>query len=304
MLNNLNIKELFFVQGRERPVVARKKTSSSRIVGCSSSVRLIAGVLLAVAVLCSSSISLVNSQTVQQCSYESNMDYFGSDLSSYPIFTASSDLCCSACTAHPVCQAWTYVPNSQACWLKYAVGVRRFNADGSMKFNHSALILQAIQYFNRVSGVSGVKQQTSPFPPLFNNATVTATTATTVTVTATITVTPTLTTLTVPTTVTTVTTTAAGITTAPVTSTSTIASSTVLAGCFIENNVNYPGNDLSTSAGNVLTAFDCCNLCGNDPNCASWAYLISSSYCFLKSSLPSSSNRQPYTGIISGVVVA
>jgi hypothetical protein len=69
----------------------------------------------------------------QQCSFESNMDYFGSDLSAYPIFTATSDLCCSACNVHPVCQAWTYVPNSQACWLKYAIGVRRFNSDGSKR---------------------------------------------------------------------------------------------------------------------------------------------------------------------------
>jgi hypothetical protein len=77
----------------------------------------------------------------------------------------------------------------------------------------------------------------------------------------------------------------------------------VLSGCFIENNVNYPGNDLATSAGNVLTAFDCCNLCGNDPLCQSWAYMVSASYCFLKNGLPSATNRQPYTGIISGVVV-
>jgi hypothetical protein len=75
--------------------------------------------------------SFLASAIAQRCTFETNMDYFGADLSNYPIFTATSDLCCSACQVHPVCQAWTYVPNSQACWLKYAVGARRFNADGS-----------------------------------------------------------------------------------------------------------------------------------------------------------------------------
>ena len=80
-----------------------------------------------------------------QCPFETNMDYFGSDLSTYPIFTAGSDLCCSACNVHPVCQAWTYVPNSQACWLKYSVGARRFNSDGSKKKFHTLLIKYMIK---------------------------------------------------------------------------------------------------------------------------------------------------------------
>ncbi|RNA31728.1 cellulose binding elicitor [Brachionus plicatilis] len=66
----------------------------------------------------------------QQCTYETNIDYFGNDLSTYPVFKKSIDECCAACGTTAACNAWTFLPVTGACWLKYSVGSRRFVSDG------------------------------------------------------------------------------------------------------------------------------------------------------------------------------
>lgn len=66
----------------------------------------------------------------QQCTYETNIDYFGNDLNTYPVFKTSINECCIACGSTPSCAAWTFLPVTGACWLKYAVGSRRFVSDG------------------------------------------------------------------------------------------------------------------------------------------------------------------------------
>lgn len=70
--------------------------------------------------------------------------------------------------------------------------------------------------------------------------------------------------------------------------------------CLIEFNTNYPGNDIGGSY-NINSIDECCNLCGSNPSCNSFAYLESSKYCFLKGQT-NSDNRQNYDGMISGIV--
>lgn len=71
-------------------------------------------------------------------------------------------------------------------------------------------------------------------------------------------------------------------------------------GCFIENGINYYGNDLSGSY--VTSASECCNLCGLTTSCVVWSYLVDLKFCYLKNALPSLESRLNYTGIISGIV--
>jgi hypothetical protein len=73
-------------------------------------------------------LSSVNSQ---QCTFEQDVDYFGNDVNSTPVYLTSSDLCCLTCQTNPNCQIWTYVTATSACWLKRQVGSLRVVSIGS-----------------------------------------------------------------------------------------------------------------------------------------------------------------------------
>lgn len=71
------------------------------------------------------------SQCQQQCFAEVDVDYYGNDLSTQPIYVNSLDLCCASCAQNVNCQAWTYLPSTRACWLKRQIGGTRLNSPGS-----------------------------------------------------------------------------------------------------------------------------------------------------------------------------
>lgn len=56
----------------------------------------------------------------QQCSYQQGIDIFGNDL--YVKYSSTIEQCCNACFIDANCKAWTYVPVTQACWIKSGVG--------------------------------------------------------------------------------------------------------------------------------------------------------------------------------------
>lgn len=56
----------------------------------------------------------------QQCSYQQGIDIFGNDL--YVKYSSTIEQCCNACFIDANCKAWTYVPETQACWIKSGVG--------------------------------------------------------------------------------------------------------------------------------------------------------------------------------------
>lgn len=77
-----------------------------------------------------------------QCPYEQDVDYFGNDL--YPnqfIYYSTQDLCCAACQTNANCQAWTYLPSTQACWLKRQIGSLRVSSPGSKKIYSIYILL-------------------------------------------------------------------------------------------------------------------------------------------------------------------
>ena len=74
---------------------------------------------------------LIEIYSCQQCSYDTNIDYFGNDLIAEPVFTNSSDGCCVYCAQNSKCQVWTWVPATKACWIKTNVGSKRFKSFGS-----------------------------------------------------------------------------------------------------------------------------------------------------------------------------
>ncbi|CAF0832535.1 unnamed protein product [Brachionus calyciflorus] len=217
----------------------------------------------------------------QSCSYEANIDYFGNDLSNYPTFTTSIDACCALCSSTSGCAAWTFLPSTGACWVKYAVGSRRYMSDG----RYSGV---------RQSVLTTVKPTT--LPPTYH----TVTTVAPVTTAAPVTTTPATTAAPI-TTIPTTTGTTTPATTAPSTSTTTSTQSTTtkVSGCFIENDINYAGYDLR-GVGSVPLASDCCNLCGADPQCQAWSYYVEYQYCYLKTS--GNGPKDPYPGMLSGVV--
>ena len=77
------------------------------------------------------SILMLTNVSGQTCSFEQDIDYFGNDLSSTPVYVTSSDLCCLTCQSNPNCQIWTYVTSTTACWLKKQVGSIRVVSPGS-----------------------------------------------------------------------------------------------------------------------------------------------------------------------------
>jgi hypothetical protein len=71
----------------------------------------------------------------QVCSVEQNVDFYGYDLYFNPTYTSSQDYCCQLCQSDANCNAWTYILDSKACWLKKAIGIRRASYDRSIKYN-------------------------------------------------------------------------------------------------------------------------------------------------------------------------
>ncbi|CAF0832592.1 unnamed protein product [Brachionus calyciflorus] len=76
------------------------------------------------------SIALFGMCYGQQCSFESNVDYFGNDLSTVPCPVKSLEECCNLCSKVKECAAWTYIPTTGYCWLKHSVTERRVMVDG------------------------------------------------------------------------------------------------------------------------------------------------------------------------------
>lgn len=64
------------------------------------------------------------------CSFESNVDYFGNDLGTQPCYVKTLDECCALCNQVTQCAAWTFLPSTGACWLKYTITERRICSDG------------------------------------------------------------------------------------------------------------------------------------------------------------------------------
>ncbi|RMZ95160.1 hypothetical protein BpHYR1_030439, partial [Brachionus plicatilis] len=75
------------------------------------------------------SIALLN-VNAQTCTFESNVDYFGNDLGTGPCIVKTLDDCCALCYRVAQCAAWTFLPSTGACWLKYTVTERRVMSDG------------------------------------------------------------------------------------------------------------------------------------------------------------------------------
>ena len=85
--------------------------------------------------------------------------------------------------------------------------------------------------------------------------------------------------------------------------TSTIAVTTPKKyGCFVENDINYAGNDIPGAAQFVAGMSDCCNLCGATTGCVVWAYWSTYKFCYLKNALPSITQRQPFPTMFSGII--
>ena len=82
-------------------------------------------------VLCSA--CLINNAYSQQCTVEYNVDYSGIAIAPSPTtFTATPDICCYACFLNPSCQAWSFVLDTKACFLKSSIGVRVLVTDTSI----------------------------------------------------------------------------------------------------------------------------------------------------------------------------
>ena len=76
---------------------------------------------------------LINSISSQQCIVEYNVDYSGIAIAPSPTtFTATPDICCYACYINPNCQAWSFVLDTKACFLKSSIGARVLVADTSI----------------------------------------------------------------------------------------------------------------------------------------------------------------------------
>ena len=85
--------------------------------------------LLALAAL----MSLVAIYKCQQCSYEMNVDYCGTTLSTYSCSTV--DQCCSSCISNSGCAAWTFDTNTKTCTLKSNMGARKYTCNSNTNKN-------------------------------------------------------------------------------------------------------------------------------------------------------------------------
>ena len=74
---------------------------------------------------------LLSKVSAQKCIFEKDIDYIGQDLTALPVFVDSSDDCCSSCSSNENCQAWTFIEDSQACYLKTSIGAIRIESKGS-----------------------------------------------------------------------------------------------------------------------------------------------------------------------------
>lgn len=295
---------------------------------------------------------LIEIYSCQQCSYDTNIDYFGNDLIAEPVFTNSSDGCCVYCAQNSKCQVWTWVPATKACWIKTNVGSKRFKSFGRASgvrqyvsgmnygsgsygnngyqssggsyggygnqggYNNGGGYGSNMGYGNNGgygsnmgygsygsgsygsgygSGYAAGSYSTSTAAATITTAavaaatTVTATTTTTATI---VVITSTVATAFLP---------AAAVVDPNAPTTTTVATAVRSTICFIENNANYPGNDLS-GQGNINDPGACCTLCGQTTGCVAWSYYKQFNYCFLKSAAPTSPG-QTYAGLVSGKIV-
>ncbi len=85
-------------------------------------------------------------------------------------------------------------------------------------------------------------------------------------------------------------------TTAPTTTTTRISSV-----CNFEVGYNYPQMDISYRTN--ITLSQCCNICASILNCQGFAYMVNSLFCSLKGFGFQMGKREPYIGMISGVVL-
>ena len=86
------------------------------------------------------------------------------------------------------------------------------------------------------------------------------------------------------------------------TTTANPLTTTKMGTCITEINLNYKGNDIGYRT-NIPTPGDCCNLCKSTPTCQAWSYFIVYQFCYLKTAIPQSNNKEAYNGIWSGYVV-
>ncbi len=105
---------------------------------------------------------------------------------------------------------------------------------------------------------------------------------------------PTTTTTTTPTTATTTTTTTT--TAVPINGLTT----TRVSGCFTETDFSYVGNDISITT--VVSAGDCCNLCGSNEGCAVWTFTVATGQCNQKT-IVGLTQRVASVGFVSGIIV-
>lgn len=75
---------------------------------------------------------VIPSAMSQQCSYQQGIDIFGNDLNLK--YSKTLEDCCHACFNDVNCKAWTYVPETQACWIKSAIGQIRQAVSQSILF--------------------------------------------------------------------------------------------------------------------------------------------------------------------------
>lgn len=81
--------------------------------------------------------------------------------------------------------------------------------------------------------------------------------------------------------------------------TTTVAPVTQTIGCFVENNINYIGNDTLSVLHNSFS--DCCNRCGATAGCAAWTWNFLTKVCTLKNAVPAQASRVPLTYMYAGI---
>lgn len=251
----------------------------------------------------------------QNCAAEYDMDFRGVPTANDIGYDAAASVqaCCTLCNNNVNCNAWTYVSQTQVCYLKNAVGLRLPTTGRISGLKQATSVSVCI-----VESGSNVYIGNDLGQPTQNIASqsdccnlcgqTTGCTAWTYlsdydycylksgrgTLLARansfsgylangnpVTAAPTTPTTTATTTTTTV-------TVAPTTS-----------NCVTTSGLLYPGADIPGGA-YVATSQDCCNLCGRTAACNSFDYF--SGYCFLKNQLPVARTPSPTAGAVSGIV--
>lgn len=257
--------------------------------------------------------ALVSMYNCDSCSTELDMDFRGiptaNDIS-YQGSVARYQDCCDLCTANPNCKAWTYVFDTQVCWLKNSVGYRLatlgrisgLRKGTTTTTGGSCNIESEYVYQNNDMGQPlllpvGSNQFTcctqcsqttgcvawsyltvyrycylkNALPTLANRLPYAQSFSGTL----------------------------VGNTIA----TTTVAPAVVSTGCTYENGYVYQNNDISQPlqlpAGSTQTT--CCDTCRSTSGCVAWSYLPTYRYCYLKNVVHTLANRVAYAGAVSGV---